>query len=496
VALSSDDSAASSASSAFSGRVAIDRSLRQSVLLFIGSALGWLLLATALRLLNSIEALFPACFGGFAWLSYGRIEAASRMAAVFGWASLGGYGAAFWILARLSGTALPGWGRSFLLAAAAAWNAALLAGVAGILCGAATGVQGLELPPRAGGVLFSAQLLLAVLGIWLGSTRRGEDGGSPRPIYISQAYLLAALIWFPLLFGLSETALVRDGGAAGSAQAAALAWFGGSLFELWVVPLGLGILYYLVPKLLGKPVASGAAAWLGFWSLALLGGWGGAARLTGGTAPAWVASAGIAAHVAILVPVLAVALTLLPLLGGRLGSLALAASPVLRCAGAALAAFLAVRVEGFLTGFRSVGDLVRFTYWEEARAAVGFDLFLSLALFGAIYFIAPRLAGWEWPSLRLIRVHFWGFCLGATLLAGALAMGGLIGGLGLADAQVPFAAIGSMTGPFLWARSAALLLLLGAEAAFVLHFVLLIRQAGSRRTGPTLFAVGPHILVP
>jgi len=471
-------------------RAAIDASLRRPLLLFIGSALVWLLIAGLLRWLVSIEALFPAAFGAIAGLSYGRIEAASRMAALFGWAALAGYGVALWLLARLGGIAVPHWGRSLLPAAAVAWNAALLAGMAGILGGVSTGVAGWELPFRAGGVLVAAQVLLALFGAFLFVARRSGA------LYVSQAYLLAALVSFPVICGLSEGVLAAGVANPGAAQAAALAWSVGALFGLWLIPLGLGILYYFLPKVLGRPVESGGTAWFGFWSLMLVGGWSGASRLTGGTAPAWVASAGIAAHIALLVPAVAVAVNLFPLLRGQLGSLALAASPVLRCAVVALTAFVGFHVEGFLTGFRSVGDLVRFTYWEEARAGVSLDLFAAMALFGAIYFIAPRLADWEWPSLRLIRLHFWGACLGAALLAGALAMGGLIEGLGLADAQVPFAAIISLTRPFLWVRSAALLIMLLAHAAFALHFARLLLRTGPRRAGPTLFAVGPHVLTP
>jgi len=489
VALPSDASAVSATPAE---RAAIDISFRQPLLLFIGSALVWLLVAGVLRWLASVELLFPAVFGALAGLSYGRIEAASRMAALFGWAALAGYGVALWLLARLGGVPAPRWGRSLLLAVAVLWNAALLAGVAGILGGASTGVAGWELPLRAGGVLVSAQILLALFAAVLFATRPRRYG----PLYVSQAYLLAALVSLPAICGLSEGVLVTGGANPGAAQAAALAWSGGALFGLWLVPLGLGILYYLLPKLLGRPVESGGVAWLGFWSLALVGGWSGASRLTGGTAPAWVASAGIAAHIALLVPVVAVGLNLFPLLRGRLGSLALAASPILRCAAVALVAFTAFHVEGFLTGFRSTGDLVRFTYWEEARSVVGLDLFAAMALFGAVYYIAPRLADWEWPSLRLIRVHFWGLCLGAALLAGALAMGGLIEGLGLADAQVPFAAIVSLTRPFLWVRSAALLIVLLAQGAFALHFARLLLRTGPRRAGPTLFAVSPHVLTP
>ena len=491
VALSSDASVVSPPSP---DRGAIDASIRQPVLFFIGSACVWLVAAAALRWLLSVESLFPADFGGAAVLSYGRIEAASRMAAIFGWAALAGYGVALWLLARLGGVSVPGWGRSILFAAAVAWNAALLAGVAALLGGASTGVEGLELPLRAGGVLWAVQVLLAVFGAAFFAARRSG------PLYVSQAYLLAALAGFPAVFGLSEAVLAANGAGAGagSAQAAALAWFSGALFALWLLPLGLGILYYLLPKVLGRPVESGGTAWFGFWSLALIGGWTGGSRLTGGTAPAWVASAGISAHIALLVPGVAVGWNLFPLLRGRLGSLALRASPVLRCAAVALAALVAFQAEGFLTGFRSVGDLVRFTYWEEARSAVGLDLFAAMALYGAIYFMAPRLAGWEWPSLRLIRIHFWGAGLGAGFLVGALATGGLIEGLGVADARVPFAAVASMTLPFLWMRSAALLMMLLAQAAFALHFARLLLRTGPLRAGagPTLFAVGPHVLTP
>ena len=56
-------------------------------------------------------------------------------------------------------------------------------------------------------------------------------------------------------------------------------------------------------------------------------------------------------------------------------------------------------------------------------------------MFGAIYYIVPRLTGREWASSNLIRIHFWGTFLGVMLMFFVLTVGGLIQGLEMNQAS-------------------------------------------------------------
>jgi len=53
------------------------------------------------------------------------------------------------------------------------------------------------------------------------------------------------------------------------------------------------------------------------------------------------------------------------------------------------------------------GSILQFTQAWYGYQIVAVYGFFSMSMFGAIYYIVPRLAGCEWLSVRLIRNHFW-----------------------------------------------------------------------------------------
>ncbi len=68
-------------------------------------------------------------------------------------------------------------------------------------------------------------------------------------------------------------------------QAAVGAWYSANFINLWFASIGLGAIYYFLPKVSGRPVHSYHLASVGFWSFAILAGWTGMTRLIGGPAP-------------------------------------------------------------------------------------------------------------------------------------------------------------------------------------------------------------------
>jgi cytochrome c oxidase cbb3-type subunit 1 len=80
--------------------------LRFPVLMFVSSAIFWLIAGAFLLCLASWKLVLPSLLDGSGWLTYGRVQAAAENALWYGWASQAGMGLGFWLLARLGGTAL------------------------------------------------------------------------------------------------------------------------------------------------------------------------------------------------------------------------------------------------------------------------------------------------------------------------------------------------------------------------------------------------------
>lgn len=111
-----------------------------------------------------------------------------------------------------------------------------------------------------------------------------------------------------------------------------------------------------------------------------------------------------------------------------------------------------------------------------------------MVMFGAMYYIVPRLVGWEWPSANLIRWHFWLAVVGGLLMVAALTFGGMIQGFALHDPQVNFMSILDLVWPWRLARSVGGVLMFAAHIVFAVLFVMMLLKIGKRQAEPTLFA--------
>lgn len=457
-------------------RAEIDRSCRVPVLAFLASAVFWLLVGTVLALLTSISMHSPHLLPAWSWLTFGRIRPAHLNTVIYGWASMAGIGVVLWLEARLCRVRLPGQG--VLVAAVAVWNVAVAAGTWDILAGRGTSVEWLEFPYHWSFFFAACFVVITVVSLVMFSRRRVSH------IYVSQWYLFGSVLWFPFLY-LMATTLIHGGIARGVTQAAANWWFAHNVLGLWLTPVGLAAVYYLLPKVLGKPIYSYHLSLLGFWTLALFYNWAGTHHLIGGPIPAWLVTVGIVGSVMMFIPVSTVALNHHLTMRGSFARLK--DSPTLRFTVIGAMSYTLVSFQGSLTALRSVNEVVHFTHYTIAHAHLGVVAFFSMVMFGAVYYIAPRLTGREWASARLIKVHFWAAAVGMALYWAPLTWGGIRQGMLMNRADVAFLDVVSYTVPFLWTRTASGILLALGHVAFGVLVWRMLRREGGGRVGPTLF---------
>jgi cytochrome c oxidase cbb3-type subunit 1 len=73
---------------------------------------------------------------------------------------------------------------------------------------------------------------------------------------------------------------------------------------------------------------------------------------------------------------------------------------------------------------RSLNAVVRFTAFTAGQQQLLTYAFVSMVIFGAAYFILPRLTGAFWPSAKLVHLHFWSCALAVVgSVAGSLFFG-------------------------------------------------------------------------
>ncbi len=451
----------------------IDRSMKLPGLLFLLSAVAWLLTGTVFALLTSIKSTFPGFLANCECLTYGHISAAGSNSILYGWGGNALFGVGLWILARLGRRPIPM--PVMLLIGGVFWNIAVTLGVGGIIIGDMTSVMWLEMPSYATTILAISSILIGVWGTLVYRYRQ------PGPVYISQLYILAALFWFPWIYITAQIFLFYLP-ARGVVQVVTNWWYAHNLLGLWLAPAGLGAAYYLIPKILGRPVHSYYLATVGFWSLALFVGWGGMSNLVGGPVPAWLVTVGIVASVATLLPVLIIAinhhLTVMDSFDR------VAADPSLRFVVFGTISFTLASLIGCVLSLRSVSEISQFTTVMEGNSQHFVYAFFTMIMFGAFYFMMPRILNCSWPSGKLIQCHFWCSAIGITLMLIALYGSGWIQGTQMTaigaygdPVHGDFLQIVQNTIPWLHARTASILLISIGQLAFAANILWMLVEA-------------------
>ncbi|PTY06732.1 hypothetical protein DB346_00250 [Verrucomicrobia bacterium LW23] len=464
-------------------RSELDASTRLPVLLYLGSSIFWLLVGTAFALVASFKLHDPALFdnGMLSWLSWPRMRMAHLNAVAYGWAATAGVGVAIWLTSRLCRTTLryP----AIVIVAGVFWNIGVAIGITAILAGQSTGVEWLEFPPYVGAILFASFGLISLWTLLMFWYR------APGHIYVSQWYILAAFFWFPWLYATAYL-LIFVFPVQGVLQPITNWWYGHNVLGLWFTPLGLASAYYFIPKVIGRPVYSYYLSALGFWSLAFFYSWNGGHHLIGGPIPLWVQTVSIVASVMMIIPVAVTAINHHMTLTGNFHLLL--TSPTLRFTVFGAMCYTLVSVQGMSMAIPSLNFVTHFTHYTVGHSHLGLYSFYSSIMFGAMYYIVPRLAQCEWPSAGLIKLHFWCVFYGSALMFVCLSVAGVTQGtMWLAkNGDLPaYAFIDTVqaTLPYLIGRSVAGVILALGHVAFAYHFMLMVLQMGKHTDKPTLF---------
>ncbi|QWC98179.1 hypothetical protein G6729_07285 [Polynucleobacter paneuropaeus] len=432
----------------------------------------WLLVASVAGLIASIKLHSPDWLAQYGWITFGRIRPIHLNLVAYGWCSLAGIGVSLWLIPRLLKTQLVG--AKYAIAGGALWTIGVFLGAVSIALGYSDGLEWLEFPWQIdvllviGGGLVGLPVLMTLLN-------RKVDH-----LYVSVWYISAGLLWFPVLFLIGNIPYLHFG----VQQASMNWWFGHNVLGLWFTPIGLASAYYLIPKILGKPIYSYNLSLLGFWSLAFFYSQVGGHHLIGGPVPTWLITMSIVQSMMMIIPVFAVTVNLHMTVLGNFK--ALVYSPTLRFIVLGTMLYTAASVQGSLEALRSVNTVTHFTHFTVAHAHLGLYGFFSMVMFGAIYFIMPRVMNWEWPYPKLISLHFWLVFIGFLIYFIWLSIGGWLQGLAMLDPNQPFMQSVAITLPYLQARSIGGALMTLGHFVFAFHFFAMGWKFGPKRLGASL----------
>ncbi len=127
-----------------------------------------------------------------------------------------------------------------------------------------------------------------------------------RELYPSHWFLLAALLWFPWIYSTANLFLVTMHPVRGVTQAVINWWFAENLIFVWLALVGVGVAFYFLPKIAGRPLHSRFYALFAFWTLILFGTWIGIPQ--GAPVPAWLPTTSAFATLLLVIPLIAIAI--------------------------------------------------------------------------------------------------------------------------------------------------------------------------------------------
>jgi cytochrome c oxidase cbb3-type subunit I/II len=199
------------------------------------------------------------------------------------------------------------------------------------------------------------------------------------------------------------------------------------IMGLWGATAGVGVVYFLVPRLLGidrfKPTRMSV---VGFWGLGIAWAFTGTAELTFTAIPDWLETIGVMFSMVLVLPVATIVADIVSVARGRVGGLSDRNRYSLNLVYVGLGLFAAVPVLNLAQALRASGGVVGFTDWVYGVEVVLVLGAFSAWLFAYVYHVAPPLQTAD--ARRVQKWHVWLTVAGLAVVVSAMLVGGLVVG--------------------------------------------------------------------
>lgn len=423
----------------------------------------YLLITSLAGLAYSLQFLRIYPFEGIELLSPGRVRMVHTMSAAYGAIATAFFGLVYYVIPKLTQRAVLSKKLSWF--AFYAYHALVVGTVIMILMGHAQGLEWAE-TPKILDPFIALVVVMKVINIGMPIFKSRSQS-----LYVSVWYILSALIWTPLvyLFGnfLPEYVFPGTGGATISSM------YIHDLVGLFVTPIGIGLLYYLLPVVLNKPLYSHALSLIGFWGLAIFYPLNSVHHYLYSPIPMWAQYASVVASVGMHLVVYTVVFNVFATMAGSWGKVF--GSIPLRFLFAGTLLYLLTCIQCAIQVTLSVQKIIHFTDWVVGHShMVMYGTFLSW-IFAWYYYLIPKLTGKKIFSEQLSEWHFWLSSVGIMVMAVDLGAAGLVQGM-MWRSLVPFIDSVAASIPFWWVRMFSGVAIFMGIALFLINMIMTLKE--------------------
>ncbi|ASS74864.1 hypothetical protein CIG75_07645 [Tumebacillus algifaecis] len=398
-----------------------------TVKFFFYSALFYLLASMVMGLIVAIKSVNPDFLTGSRFLQeflqYGRMRPTHVNTAVIGWQTTAFFGIMLYGVPVLCKTQL--YSEKLGLFTATYWNLNYLFGAGSILAGYQTGVEYGEMP-----LLFDIGVVICVAcmfwNLFQTVVRRKE-----RMLYVSIWYWIASVMFLAIVYIVGNIPAGWVG--SGTAQMSYYYFYMHNIIGLWVTVVGVGTLYYLLPKLTQRPIYSHKLSLIGFWTIAAFYVWNGPHHLINGPIPMWLMKAGIIPSLLLLIPVWSVLANVIGTMKGVWYKVSHNVPLKLLMTGALFYGLACI--QGPFQALMGPHAILHFTYWTIGHAHMPLFGGFSLIQFAAFYYILPRVTYRHIYSRAMMNWHYWLSVLGFIIFGFAMWTAGIIQGFEWMDGK-------------------------------------------------------------
>ena len=413
----------------------------------------WLVVGTVYGLIAAIKLYWPEAMQ-IPMLSFGRIRPIHTNIVMFGWSSMALMGLALFVISRTSKRPLyrPKVARIGLWA----WNIALLLAVITLSAGISRGPQEYREIVWPIMAIYAAGLLCNFYTGY-GTVARREIP----EVYVSNWYILGAFCWCAILVAIAYLPFYQDG----MGNIVIQGYFMHNAVGMWFTPLVLGVTYYALPRMLGKPIYSYALGALGFWTAILFYTLIGAHHFIFSPVAWWVQTVAILFSVGMMVPV-----------WSGFGNFFLTARGSWRKVRNDYALiFLLVGIWGYalassqgtIEAFRSANVYWHFTNFTVGHSHLAMYGFVAFCIWGAIYGLLPRITQ-RGPRKSAIALHFWLAFLGGSLYVVAISIAGILQGASWVAGESFIASVDAAAPLWMW-RTIGGFMMVASHVVFVVN---------------------------